>query len=81
MIYSPKQLANRLKLIRTRRNLTQTQLAKRVGLKQSTLSSFENHPETTQLQTLFKIIQALEVELDIHEKHEHSHLATEDEVW
>ena len=58
MIYNPKQLANHLKLIRTKHNLTQTELAKKVGVKQSTLSSFENHPETTQLQTLFKILHA-----------------------
>lgn len=81
MIYNPKQLANRLKLVRTKLNLTQTQLAKRVGMKQSTLSSFENHPETTQLQTLFKIIHALEIDLDIHERQAPSHPITDNEVW
>ncbi|MUJ23578.1 type II toxin-antitoxin system antitoxin HipB [Aliivibrio fischeri] len=68
MIYNPKQLANHLKLIRTKHNLTQTELAKKVGVKQSTLSSFENHPETTQLQTLFKILHALEVHCIIQEQ-------------
>lgn len=41
---------------------------KKVGIKQSTLSSFENHPETTQLQTLFKILHALEVYCIIQEQ-------------
>ncbi len=49
MIYNPAQLANQLKLIRTRDSITQAELAKRVGIKQSTLSNFENHPDTTQL--------------------------------
>lgn len=81
MIYNPKQLANRLKLIRTKNNLTQTQLAKKVGLKQSTLSSFETNPDTTQLKTFFKIIQALELELDIHERSTSKSLPADDEVW
>ena len=68
IIYNPKQLANHLKLIRTKHNLTQTELAKKVGVKQSTLSSFENHPETTQLQTLFKILHELEAHCIIQEQ-------------
>lgn len=81
MIYNPKQLANRLKLIRTKNNLTQTQLAKKVGLKQSTLSSFETNPDTTQLKTFFKIIQAFELELEIHERRTSEPLPADDEVW
>ncbi|MGF1902467.1 type II toxin-antitoxin system antitoxin HipB [Aliivibrio sifiae] len=68
MIYNPKQLANHLKLIRTKHNPTQAELVKKVRIKQSTLSSFENHPETTQLQTLFKILHALEVHCIIQEQ-------------
>lgn len=64
-IYNPKQLANRLKLYREQQGWSQTDIASRVGVKQSTISNFENHPEKTQLSTLFKIIQALEVELHV----------------
>ena len=81
MIYNSKQLANQLKLIRTKHNLTQTELAKRVGIKQSTLSSFENHPETTQLQTLFKILHALEVNFVIQEQHSPTLQNNNGEVW
>jgi len=82
MIYNPKQLANHLKLIRTKHNLTQTELAKKVGVKQSTLSSFENHPETTQLQTLFKILHALEVHCIIQEETLTDHeINSDDEIW
>ena len=65
MIYGPKQLANQLKLIRTNNNWTQAEIAKRVGVKQATISNFENDPERCQLQTLFKIMQALQVSVSI----------------
>ncbi|UTV27220.1 type II toxin-antitoxin system antitoxin HipB [Photobacterium atrarenae] len=80
MIYNPRQLANYLKLLRTRKHLTQAQVAKRVGIKQSTLSSFETNPETTRLQTFFKIIQALELNLEVHER-KVAVEAQDDEVW
>jgi HTH-type transcriptional regulator/antitoxin HipB len=65
MIYSPQQLANQLKLIRTNNNWTQVEVAKRVGVKQATISNFENEPDRCQLQTLFKIMQALQVSMAI----------------
>ena len=68
MIYSPRQLANHVRLIRQKNQWTQTQLAKKVGLKQATISHFENNPDLTTLATLFKILQSLELKLDIYEK-------------
>lgn len=68
MIYSPLQLANRLKLIRQRNGWTQSELAKKVGLKQATISHFENAPDNTSLATLFKLLQSLELSLDVLEK-------------
>ncbi|MBA8868023.1 type II toxin-antitoxin system antitoxin HipB [Pantoea agglomerans] len=70
MIYSPLQLANRLKLIRQRNGWTQSELAKKVGLKQATISHFENAPDSTSLATLFKLLQSLELSLEVHEKEE-----------
>jgi len=63
MIYGPQQLANQLKLIRSNNNWTQAEIAKRVGVKQATISNFENEPERCQLQTVFKIMQALHVSM------------------
>ncbi|MRT07677.1 type II toxin-antitoxin system antitoxin HipB [Pantoea agglomerans] len=68
MIYSPLQLANRLKLIRQRNGWTQSELAKKVGLKQATISHFENAPDSTSLATLFKLLQSLELSLEVQEK-------------
>lgn len=67
-IYSPTQLANYLKLVRQRNNWTQSDLASRIGIKQATISNFENNPEKTTLTTLFKILQSLEMSMVVFEK-------------
>lgn len=68
MIYSPVQLANYLKLVRQKNQWTQSDLAQRMGIKQATVSNFENHPEKTTLTTVFKILQSLELSMAICEK-------------
>lgn len=65
MIYSPTQLANHLKLQRIKQNLTQQDVASKIGIKQSTLSNFENNPDKAQLVTFFKILQALELGVEL----------------
>ncbi|MGP4128747.1 type II toxin-antitoxin system antitoxin HipB [Pantoea tagorei] len=65
MIYSPKQLAHLIRLERQKRGWSQSDLARRVGIKQATVSNFENNPDKTTLTTLFKILQSLEQELVI----------------
>ena len=65
MIYNSKQLANYLKLVRNQNNWSQAEVAKRIGVKQSTLSNFENDPERCQIQTVFKILQALGLTMNI----------------
>lgn len=68
MIYGPIQLANYLKLVRQKNQWTQSDLAKRIGIKQATVSNFENNPEKTTLATLFKILQSLELAMVLYEK-------------
>lgn len=68
MIYGPVQLANYLKLVRQKNQWTQSDLAKRIGIKQATVSNFENNPEKTTLTTLFKILQSLELAMVLYEK-------------
>ena len=67
-IYSPVQLANYLKLVRQKNQWTQSELAQRMGIKQATVSNFENHPEKTTLTTVFKILPSLELSMAICEK-------------
>ncbi len=59
-IYSPTQLANAMKLVRQQNGWTQSELAKKIGIKQATISNFENNPDNTSLTTFFKILQSLE---------------------
>ena len=42
-IYSPTQLANAMKLVRQQNGWTQSELAKKIGIKQATISNFENN--------------------------------------
>ncbi|MXE86565.1 type II toxin-antitoxin system antitoxin HipB [Escherichia coli] len=69
-IYSPKQLANHLKLIRQKHALTQSELAAKVGIKQATISNFENNPDKSTLKTFFKLVQALELSLVLYERND-----------
>ncbi|WP_253376836.1 type II toxin-antitoxin system antitoxin HipB [unidentified bacterial endosymbiont] len=68
MIFSPIQLANYMKLMRQKNNWTQSALAKKIGIKQATVSNFENNPDKTTLTTFFKILQSLEMTLALHER-------------
>ena len=64
-ITSAKMLANAVRDQRKAQNITQSDTAKLVGIKQTTVSAFENKPEGTKLDTLFKLLAALDLELHI----------------
>lgn len=69
-IRTPEDLGLQLMNFRKRLNLTQAQVADLVGLKQKTISNFENNPAGAEIETLFKIISALELNLEICPKSE-----------
>ncbi|WP_411572096.1 helix-turn-helix domain-containing protein [Xenorhabdus nematophila] len=48
--------------------MTQKDTADRVGIKQSTVSGFENSPEKSKLETLFKLLSSLGLELQVTER-------------
>lgn len=82
MIFNPKQLSDHLKLVRTQNSWSQSAVAKRVGVKQSTISNFENDPDRCQLQTLFKILQALDVTIQVSPNQKITQQqAPQDEDW
>ena len=64
-VTSAKQLSACLKDARRLQKLSQGKVADKVGLRQDTVSNFEINPESTKLDTLFKILAALELSLDI----------------
>ena len=68
LIHSPKELAlfviNQRKILK----LSQAEIGKRVGLKQKTISAFENKPEGSKLETLFLIISAVNSSMSLSNK-------------
>lgn len=65
LIHSPKELALYVGSYRKKLGLSQAEIGNRVGLKQKTISAFENKPESTQLETLFKVLAAVNLDLRI----------------
>lgn len=64
-VTSAEALAAAVRDQRKCRRLTQKETAAQVEIKQSTVSGFETHPQATKLDTLFKILAALELELQV----------------
>lgn len=68
IIHNPKALANFLQRVREQQGLTQSELGEKVGLKQATVSAFENKPEGTKLETLFRLLASANIELRMGNK-------------
>ncbi|MGM0569912.1 helix-turn-helix domain-containing protein [Marinobacter sp.] len=69
-ITSPEMLAQALRNARIDHHLSQQSVAELVGIKQNTVSSFENHPESSRVETLFRLLSALNLELSIRERNQ-----------
>jgi HTH-type transcriptional regulator/antitoxin HipB len=70
-VTTSKQLSTYLKDIRVTQKLSQGKVARKVGLRQDTVSSFERRPDSTKLETFFKLLSALNLELDIKPRNLH----------
>lgn len=64
-VTSATMLANALRDRRKQRGQSQQEAADSIGVKQTTVSSFETGPEHTKLSTLFKLLTALQLELHV----------------
>lgn len=64
-VTNSKQLSSYLKDVRITQKLSQGKVANKVGIRQDTVSSFEQHPDSTKLETFFKILSALNLELTV----------------
>jgi HTH-type transcriptional regulator/antitoxin HipB len=82
IVHSPKELAEFIRDRRKRKKISQAEVGDRVGIKQATISSFENNPEGTKLETLFKLFSVLDLEIQIIPKEE-SHKSKQEwqEEW
>ena len=61
--FTPRQLGQVLKGYRKFRQLTQKEAADRVGLLPKTISRLERATETATVESLFKLLSALQLEL------------------
>lgn len=64
-ITNSKQLSSYLRDVRQSEQLSQEKVASKVGIRQDTVSNFEQQPGTTKLDTFFRILSALNLELEI----------------
>ena len=74
-------LANAVRDQRKAQNITQSDTAKLVGIKQTTVSAFENTPEGTKLDTLFKLLAALDLELHIQPRNSTAETQSNNQQW
>ena len=65
-ITRPEQLGAFIKDYRSKNGLTQSDIAKRVGVRTATVSDFENKPQSCKLETFFKILAALNLSLGLN---------------
>lgn len=79
-VTTSKALGVMLRDARKGKNITQSQLANLAGgIKQATVSNFENNPSNAQVETLFKLASALGLEIHLVEKSAPQSIG--DETW
>jgi HTH-type transcriptional regulator / antitoxin HipB len=60
-----KQLGEILRRLRRQNLMTQSALGEKTSLRQATISKIEKGEESTRLQTLFDVLTALDLELEV----------------
>lgn len=65
---TPKQLAQALRAQRASKRLTQRTAGAGVGLLPKTISAMESSPERSSVESLFKLLSALDLELVLRPK-------------
>jgi HTH-type transcriptional regulator / antitoxin HipB len=81
IVHSSQEIAEFIKDRRKRRKFSQSEVGDRVGIKQATVSGFENKPESTKLETLFKLLAALDLELQVVPKEASKATRAWDQEW
>ncbi len=66
---TPEQLGQILKSCRAQRKLTQQAAGAKVGIKQSTISLLESEASRSSVETLYKLLSALQLELVLRDRH------------
>ena len=80
-ITSAQGLAQALQNQRKSKQLSQQQVAELAGVKQSTISAFENAPDGSKLETLFKLLAAMNLELEVRARNAPTIKQEWDQEW
>ena len=56
-------LRDQIKMLRKKRNLTQEQLGKRIGVQKAQISKLENSPKSARFDTILNVFDALDAEI------------------
>lgn len=67
-ITSPLSLGHTLKTIRLEKKLTQKDFSDLIGVRQATVSLIERHPEKVTIETLFKVMSVLNVQMTLSDR-------------
>lgn len=67
-VNSLKELSVLMQNQRLEKSYSQNQVADLASVRQATVSSFESNPANAKLETLFKLLSALDLELDVRPK-------------
>ncbi len=73
-----KQLGNALRRARKTAKLTQQDISARTNLRIATISTLENGEANPQLETIFRVMEALELEFDLQPRQKNNTLQLED---
>lgn len=67
-INNPRELSNFLKYQRKKVKRTQDDVSSKIGIQQQTISAIERNSTQTKLETLFRVISELDLELHLTER-------------
>jgi HTH-type transcriptional regulator/antitoxin HipB len=68
LIHSPNDLARHYRDLRKHRRISQSAIAAETALRQDTVSKFELKADNVRLDTLFRLLAALDLELHVEPK-------------
>ncbi len=81
LIQSPSDLAHYCRDQRKLQRITQTDIAEEASLRQDTISKFELKPDNVRLETLFRMLSALNLELHLTPKNQVSTETDKQSGW
>lgn len=81
LIHSPKDLAQYYRDQRKQQGLSQVLIAEEIALRQDTVSKFELKPDNVRLDTLFRLLAGLDMELHIVPKEQSTRVDHTQKNW